>query len=207
MKIFKIILVLFLVFATLDLFSSGCKKEQAPQIKHMAESKKFLLIIAPTDFQDKEYSDTREALEKAGVLVSVASLKTGEARGKFGKRVNVDLSVDDVKLEDYNGVAFIGGPGMVDLVSNPKFIDLAKKFYQSDKITAAICIAPLILSNAGILKEKKATVWPSAEKELKKGGCVYTGRPVEVDGKVITGNGPDAAAEFGRKIVEMLFRE
>ncbi len=166
----------------------------------MTEGKKFLIIIAPEGYQDKEYSDTRNALEKAGAEVRVASLRTGEALGKLGGRVNVDLSVDDVGVADFDGVAFIGGPGMVDLVGEPGFVNLAKKFYDAGKITAAICVAPVILANAGILNGVKATVWSGAEKEVEAGGCVYTGKPVEIDGKIITANGPAAAEEFGEAI-------
>lgn len=166
--------------------------------------KKILIVIAPVNYQDKEYSDTRKTLESAGVSVSVASLKRGEAKGALRGRVNVDFSVDEVSAGDYDGIVFIGGQGMVDLVGNQKFINLAKEFYNVGKITAAICIAPLILANAGILKGKKATVWSGASDELKKGGVVYTGKSVELDGKIITGNGPDAAEEFGKAIVEAL---
>ncbi len=62
MKFVKIALVLFLLFATLNFFSSGCEKKIVPQIKNMAEGKKVLLVITPVDYQDKEYSDTRNAL-------------------------------------------------------------------------------------------------------------------------------------------------
>lgn len=165
---------------------------------------KILIVIAPVNYQDKEYLDTRKALEEAGVSVSVASLKAGEARGKLGGKVNVDLTVDGVGAGDYDGVAFIGGSGMVGLVGEPKFIDLAEEFYKAGKLVAAICIAPVILVNAGILKDKKATVWSGAEKELKAGGCIYTGKSVETDGKIITANGPAAAEEFGKAIVETL---
>ncbi len=122
----------------------------------------------------------------------------------MGGKVNVDLSVGDVKVADYEGVAFIGGPGMVELVENSEFVKLAKEFYDAGKLTTAICIAPVILANAGILKGKKATVWSGAEEEIKKGGGVYTGKSVEVDGKIITANGPPAAEDFGEAIVEAL---
>jgi len=203
-------------------------------------AKKFLIVIAPEGFQEKEYSDTRRILENAGVLVSVASLEKGEpphqlaknstdgdgvtsktevmqssekgmsnwwggeAIGARGGKISVDFSASEVSVGDYDGVAFIGGQGMVGLVSEPKFTDLAKKFYEANKIVAAICIAPVILANAGILKGKRATVCGGAENEIKNAGGIYTGKSVEIDGEIITANGPSAAEEFGKTIVKLL---
>lgn len=166
--------------------------------------KKILLVLAPDGFQEEEYSDTRNALEKAGVSVSVASFEKGEAIGARGGRVKVDFSVDEVSAGDYDGVAFIGGQGMVGLVGNSDFIKLAKEFYTAGKLAAAICIAPVILANAGILKNKRATVCGGAENEIKNNGGIYTGKSVEVDGNLITADGPNSAEEFGKAIVKLL---
>lgn len=68
----------------------------------------------------------------------------------------------------------------------------------------AICIAPVTLANAGILEGKRTTAFPSVESDLKARGANYTGNPVERDGKIITGSGPEAATEFGKTIVAAL---
>jgi protease I len=81
---------------------------------------------------------------------------------------------------------------------------LARDFYDSGKIVAAICLAPAILAKAGLLSGVKATCTPDEEENLVAGGAEYTGAPVEVDGKIVTGSGPDAARRFGEKIVELL---
>jgi protease I len=204
MKLGLKILAFCLIFATISFFGSGCKKEKTPQIKNMAQGKKILMVIASKDFRDEEYFTPRKILEDAGIGVFVASLETGKAFGSAGGKTNIDLAASEVRAEDYDGVAFIGGQGMVDLVSNSDFINLAKEFYDAGKLTTAICIAPVILANAGILKNKKATVCGGAEEEVENGGAVYTGKPVEIDGKIITANGPAAAEEFGKAIVETL---
>ncbi|MDD5086856.1 MAG: DJ-1/PfpI family protein, partial [Candidatus Nanoarchaeia archaeon] len=79
-------------------------------------------------------------------------------------------------------------------------------FYESGKITAAICIAPVILANAGVLDGKKATVFPSGKDDIMVRGADYTGEQVTQDGKVITANGPAAARSFGEAIVKELSR-
>jgi protease I len=67
-----------------------------------------------------------------------------------------------------------------------------------------ICIAPVILANAGLLKDKNATVFPDGIEKLQAGKAIYTGNIVEVDGRLITGCGPEAAEKFGNELVKLL---
>ena len=82
--------------------------------------------------------------------------------------------------------------------------DIARNAINKNKILAAICIAPVTLANAGVLEGKKATVWKDVVDKLKAKGVNYTGSDVEIDGKIITGNGPDAAQKFGEALVAAL---
>lgn len=78
---------------------------------------------------------------------------------------------------------------------------MARATVEAGKPLGAICIAPLILAKAGVLKGRKATVWDSGGEQiaiLKAHGAVYTDQAVVIDGSVVTGNGPGAAGEFGR---------
>lgn len=172
---------------------------------------KALLIIAPDGYQDIEYGKTRQELEKVGIQVEVASTKLGEARGKLGGRVPVDLLLEQVEIKKYDAIVFIGGPGAVIYQNNKLAHKIIQETVLRNKILAAICIAPTILAYAGALKGKKATVWSSDEvKEsiniLKNNGADYIAENVVVDGKIITASGPQAAEEFGRKIAESLIR-
>ncbi|GAJ17159.1 unnamed protein product, partial [marine sediment metagenome] len=72
---------------------------------------------------------------------------------------------------------------------------------------SAICIAPVTLANAGILDKKKATVFRSEVKAIKRKGAIYTGKVVEVDGNIITAEGPQAAEEFGKTIINLLLKK
>ena len=90
------------------------------------------------------------------------------------------------------------------LLATHNALSLAQKFYNAGKITAAICIAPVILANAGLLNGKKATSFPSEENALEDKGAAFTGNPVEADGLIVTAEGPKAARDFGKKIAQLL---
>lgn len=93
-----------------------------------------------------------------------------------------------------------GMPGTVNLGKSETVTKAAVHCAENGKITAAICAAPSVLGNLGILKGKKATCFPGFEKELE--GATYTAAPVEIDGNVITGKGAGCAILFGKAIVE-----
>jgi len=167
-------------------------------------NKKALFVVAQEGFQEWEYGVPRKILESAGVKVEVASLDSGAAIGAEGLLARVEHRAKDIDVEDFDAVVFVGGGGMVPLVKEKDFIHLAEDFFNAEKIVAAICIAPCILANAGLLDGKRATVCDGAEKILEGAGAVYRRAEVEMDGKIITAKSPMAAEEFGKIILENL---
>jgi protease I len=89
-------------------------------------------------------------------------------------------------------------------LDNEKVRKIFSDFYLQSKPIAAICISPVILAHAGLLKGKKATVWPDGKDELVKNGAIYTGNPIEIDSGIITANGPLAAKEYGKAILKLI---
>jgi protease I len=166
--------------------------------------KKILVVISPKDFQDKELLDSIKVLEASNASIVIASKKVKEAVGKFGTRVEVDYDIDEVIVQDYDAVVFIGGSGTSVYFDDETAHEIARDSYSQGKVTAAICIAPVILANSGILKGKKVTVFPSGADDLKKAGARYTAKDVEVDGRIVTADGPPAAKKFGEAIVNLL---
>jgi protease I len=169
--------------------------------------KKVLMIIAPRNFRDEEFQEPKAVLEKTGVKVVVASTEAGTARGMFGTQVTPNTTVDKVNPDELDAVVVVGGSGsQTYLWNNSQVHKIVQAVNKKGGIVAAICISPAVLAKAGILKGKKATVFPSADavNELKKAGAIVSDAPVVVDGKIITGKGPEAAKEFGRKIAESL---
>ncbi len=177
--------------------------------KPMAQTKKVLLIIAHKGFKDEEYFGTRQALDDAHFQVTVASDIKGTAQGAAGNEVIASLSLQDVNAADYDAIVFIGGPGALEHLDNQVSYKIAQSALKENKIVAAICISPVILAKAGVLKGKNATVWTSPldkapAKILEQNSAHYLNQPVVEDGQIITGNGPSAAKEFGEKIAQTL---
>ncbi|MCM8803844.1 MAG: DJ-1/PfpI family protein [Candidatus Omnitrophica bacterium] len=168
------------------------------------KDKKVLMVIAFENFRDEELFTPKNILEKNGIKVDIASVKKGVAKGMLGAKVNVELTIDFTKEDEYDGIIFVGGVGSETLFNNKYALNLANQFYKNKKVVGAICLAPVILANSGILKGKKATCYFSASDILKKNGAIYTGNLVEVDENIVTGNGPFAAEKFGIEILKLL---
>jgi protease I len=167
-------------------------------------AKKAVVIIAEKNFQDTEFAEPFEALKAAGVKVTVASTTLKQATGMNGAKVRPDVLLKDVKAADYDTVVFIGGSGAVQYLEDPAAHALAKEAVAQKKIVGAICIAPVILANAGVLTGKKATCFPTEADSLRQAFVAYTGAGVEREGRIITADGPKSAKEFGRELVRAL---
>lgn len=163
---------------------------------------KALLIIAQNGFQDVELKGVRDGLLAAGFSVVLSSTETGSCTGKFGSVETATVAIRGVRVSDYDRIAFIGGPGAAELADNPNATALARAVAKAGIPFGAICIAPTIFAKAGVLRGRKATVWDDGAgtqvNMLKAAGADFTGEPVTVHGLLVTGNGPDAAVEFGK---------
>ena len=169
-----------------------------------ASSKKAVVIIAEDGFQDDEFLGPVEVFTERGIDVTVASTTLSEAKGMNGAKVKPDLLIKDIKVADYDAVVFIGGSGATQYLDDPIAHKIAQDAVAQGKIMGAICIAPRILANAGVLKGKTATCYPTEGEKLKEGGVNYTAKPVEKDGKIITADGPKSAKEFGEELSKAL---
>ena len=170
---------------------------------------KILFIIAQEGFQDYEFGKPKDILEAAGYEIVVGSKEIGKCVGAFGLEVEATVSIGEVNVSDYEGVVFVGGPGAYKYQQDVQAHLTAQEAVNRGKVLGAICIAPTILSFAGVLEGKKATVWNEDGKQkeiLEKNGAEFVDELVVVDGKIVTANGPPAAEEFGKKLVEVLKR-
>ncbi len=180
----------------------------------MKTNKKILFIIAGKNFRDIEYFKPREILENSGVDIKVASnIRAGEfARGSDGGEVKIDFNINEVNVPDFDLIIFVGGPGALECLDNEESYEIAREAVELKKKLAAICIAPVILAKAGVLRNKKAVVWHNemnkeAIKILEEKGVNFVNKTVVEDGDIITAVGPDAAEDFGKKLKSVLTNE
>ncbi|MBN1165682.1 MAG: DJ-1/PfpI family protein [Methanospirillaceae archaeon] len=180
------------------------------QVQPEGKQKKVLIIIAPEKFRDEELGEPIAYFDRAGVNYDLISTVKGIARGMLGDEVLIEKTIAEIQktgTDQYDAVVLVGGSGSVQhLWDDVKLQTIISDFSVSNKIIGAICLSPVVLARAGILKGKKATVFPddTAIAELKKGGGHYTPQPVVSDGSIVTANGPQAAGAFAEKLVRLL---
>lgn len=169
--------------------------------------KKILMVIARDNFRDEEYSYPREIFESNGARVIVASETSRECRGMLGLKVTPHLPIRNVRPNDYDAVVIVGGTGAQKyLWEDADLHAIIQKVHASGKIIGAICLAGVVLARAGILQGKKVTVYktPESLNELQNVNARYLPESLVIDGNIITADGPRAAKEFGKAIVEAL---
>ncbi|MDQ1261087.1 MAG: protease [Euryarchaeota archaeon] len=165
---------------------------------------KILMVLSPQQYQEEELNVPRDYFQSKGYSVVLASKGVKTAKGMEGEIARVDLDLKKVKLSDYVAVVFVGGEGIYSLKLNedPDYQALAKSTNSQKKLLSAICLAPWILADAGLLNGKRATA--SETDHIKSKGAIVSDEAVVQDGNIITGNGPDASGEFAQAIVAAL---
>ena len=163
-----------------------------------------LMVVASDVFRDEEYIQPKIVLEDGGVRIKTTSIEAGPCYGKTRAIVVAEFPLADADPVRYEAVIFIGGSGASVFFDNPDAHRLAKAMHDAGKVVAAICIAPSTLAHAGLLEGKRATAFESQKDDLEAHGAIYTGNPVEVDGLIVTANGPEAATAFGEAVLKAI---
>lgn len=174
----------------------------------MYMTKKVVLLIASKGFQQDEYHDTYKVLVKAGVHLTTASDKKGEAIAHDGSTVHVDTVIEEIQPALYDGIFLIGGRGAVKLkcLDTPVVYKLLNETMALQKAYGAICISPRILAQAHVLEGKRATCWDDdhlTQALFDAHKVTFVHEPVVIDGKIVTANGPLAAHDFGQAILKV----
>jgi protease I len=173
---------------------------------------KKVAILATDGFEQVELTDPKKNLEEAGAKTDVISIKSGEIKGwdktDWGKSVKVDKTLDQAKATDYDILVLPGGQINPDkLRIDEKAVAFVKEFAQSGKVVAAICHGPWTLIEAGVVKGKTMTSWPSVKTDLKNAGANWVDKEVVVDGNFITSRKPEDIPAFSNAIIEQGGRE
>jgi len=165
---------------------------------------KVAVALAP-GFEEVEALTIVDVLRRCGVEVITAGLGSSPIEGAHQVKVIPDIDLDSLNIEDYDAFVLPGGaPGYENLRKDQRVIDAVKRAFEEKKIVAAMCASPSVLSDAGVLRGKKATIYPGMEDELRKGGAEIKEDLVVQDGNIVTSRGPATAVFFALKLGEIL---
>lgn len=168
-----------------------------------------VLILATNGFEQSELEEPRERLEQAGHTTIVASPESDEIRGwsggDWGDPVDVGMSLDEAEAKDFDALLLPGGQMNPDMLRmEPKAIQLVRNFLEQDKPVAAICHAPWLLAEAGVIEGRNVTGWPSIRTDLSNAGANVHDEEVVVDGCIITSRNPDDIPAFSDALIGAL---
>ena len=163
---------------------------------------KTIFVFLADGFEEIEAITPVDVLKRAGLNVQTVSVMEEQTvAGAHGITVLADKMFADIRLGDAEMLLLPGGlPGATNLDAHQGLSDMIMDFAAEGKPLAAICAAPLVFGNRGLLQGKKATCYPGFETYLT--GAEYTAALVETDGNFITAKGPGAAMDFAFAIVE-----
>ena len=165
-------------------------------------------VIVPLveGFEEIEFNTIVDILRRAEIEVVTVGLKEGIIEGSHKVKIISDTSIDKIDPNDFDAVVLPGGyPGFINLGEDERVLKLVREMDKAGKYVAAICGAPFVLSRAGILEGKTATIHPAVKDMLT--GARYSEKRVVVDGKLVTSQAPGSAMEFAMKLVEILTGE
>jgi protease I len=167
---------------------------------------KKIAILATDGFEQVELTEPKKALETAGASVDVISPKPGEIKGwKFtdwGETTKVDKTLDEAKPAEYDGLVLPGGQINPDkLRIEPKAVAFVREFFNSGKPVGAICHGPWMLIEAGVLKRRTLTSWPSVRTDIRNAGGNWVDEQVVTDGNLTTSRKPDDLPAFNERLI------
>jgi protease I len=168
---------------------------------------KKIAILATDGFEQSELMKPRQALEDAGAHTEVVSMNGGEIKGwdhkDWGEKVKVDKTLENANPNEYDALVLPGGVINPDkLRMDPGAVNFVRQFVASGKTVGAICHGPWTLLEAGALKGKTVTSWPSLKTDLKNAGATWIDQEVVTDGQFITSRKPDDIPAFSKAIIE-----
>ncbi len=163
----------------------------------------MVYVFLADGFEEIEALSVVDILRRAEIATKTVGVSGEYVTGAHDIVVKADITDKEIKKDDITAVVLPGGmPGAVNLKNSAVVEDILLYLAANDKIIAAICAAPLVLGNLGLLKNKTATCYPGFENELI--GAEYKEVPVCTDGNIITAFGPGAAVDFGLELVRKL---
>jgi protease I len=169
---------------------------------------KKIAILVTDGFEQVELTEPRKALDQAGAKTAIVSPAEGKVKGwnhtEWGDKLPVDVPLQQANPKDYDALLLPGGVMNPDkLRMDPAAVRFVKSFVDAGKPIAAICHGPWTLIEAGGVRGKKMTSWPSLQTDLKNAGANWVDQQVVNDGNLVTSRKPDDIPAFNQEMVKL----
>ena len=173
---------------------------------------KRVAILAADMFERVELEEPRKALESAGAEVEIVSIHDGEIRGfdhfDPAGTVKVDRTVEEASAEDFDALLIPGGVGNPDqLRGDENAVSFVRGFHDAKKPMAVICHGPWVLVEAGVVRGKRVTSWPTLQTDIRNAGGEWVDEECVVDDGIVTSRKPDDIPAFNEKMLELFAAE
>ncbi len=168
-----------------------------------------VMILATDGYEQSELTGPKAKLEKAGIQTTVVSIEPGEIQGwdddDWGDSVDVDATLDDVNVAEFDALLLPGGQINPDILrTNEKAVGIVREFDRAGKPIAAICHAPWLLIEADIVSGRTVTGWKSIRTDLRNAGANVVDQQVAKDGNLITSRCPDDIPAFSQALIDSM---
>lgn len=168
---------------------------------------KRIAILVDSGFEQVELTDPRKALEEAGARADLISPQKDRVRAAKhddpGDWFDVDVRLDQANPDDYDALHLPGGVANPDkLRINPTAVKFVRRFFEQHKPVAVICHGPWTLIDAGVVRGRKITSWPSLQTDLRNAGANWVDQQVVADNGLVSSRKPDDLPAFNRKMIE-----
>jgi len=165
-------------------------------------------ILVSDGFEQAEMTEPRKALESAGAQTQIVSPLDGSVRGwkhlDPADTFEVDMPLQGANADDFDALLLPGGVVNPDALRiDPKAVAFVRAFVAADKPIAAICHGPWTLIDAGGVKGRKMTSWPSLRTDLQNAGAKWVDQDVVVDQNMVTSRKPDDLPAFNREMTKL----
>jgi protease I len=169
---------------------------------------KKVAILAADMFERVELEEPRKALDRAGAETEIVSIHDGKIKGfdhfDPAKEIEVDKTVEEVSVDDYDALLIPGGVGNPDqLRGDENAVNLVRGFAQARKPIAVICHGPWMLVESGVVRGRRVTSWPTLQTDIRNAGGNWVDEQVVVDDGVVTSRKPDDIPAFNEKMIEL----
>jgi protease I len=168
---------------------------------------KRVAFLATDMVEQVELTEPWKAVESEGAIPELISLEDGEIQGfnhyDKGDTFKVDRTVEEARADDYDALVVPGGVGNPDTMRmDENAVELVRRFFEQGKPVGVICHGPWMLVEAGVVRGRTVTSWPSLRTDIRNAGGNWVDQEVVVEDGLVTSRKPDDLPAFTKKIVE-----